>query len=90
MEWKKQQLAKSTSSGSRSKSSGSAGQVNLGDSENITTQNSSLQKLYNNLSKDSIRNPIQKEIYRNVIYGEVKNGNITEADASALFDEFNL
>lgn len=89
MALQQQQLAKS-SSGSRSKSSGSAGQVNLGDSENIITQNSSLQKLYNNLSKDSIRNPIQKEIYRNVIYGEVKNGNITEADASALFDEFNL
>lgn len=88
MALQKQQLAKSSSS-SRSKSSSSGNQVNLSDSTN-TTQNSTLQKLYENLSKAQPSNNLSKQTYRNVIYGEVQNGHITEAEASALFNEFNL
>ena len=88
MALQKQQLAKSSSS-SRSKSSSSGNQVNLSDSTN-TTQNSTLQKLYENLTKAQPSNNLSKQTYRNVIYGEVQNGHITEAEASALFNEFNL
>lgn len=88
MALQKQQLAKS-SSGSSSKSSSSGNQVNLSGSTN-TTQNSTLQKLYENLTKAQPKNNLSKQTYRNVIYGEVQNGHITEAEASALFNEFNL
>lgn len=89
MALQKQQLAKSSSS-SRSKSSSSGNQVNLDNNVNTTAQNSTLQKLYDNLSKAQPSNNINKQIYRNLIYGEVQNGHITEAEASALFNEFNL
>lgn len=82
MELQRQQLAKA-SSGS---SSSSGNQVNLSD----TTQNSTFQKLYENLSKAQPNNNLSKQTYRNVIYGEVQNGHITEEEASALFNEFNL
>lgn len=88
MALQKQQLAKSSSS-SRSKSSSSGSQVNL-DNNTSTAQNSTLQKLYENLTKAQPSNNINKQIYRNLIYGEVQNGHITETEASALFDEFNL
>lgn len=88
MALKKKQLAKSSSS-SRSKSSSSGSQVNL-DNNTSTTQNSTLQKLYENLAKAQPKNNLSKQTYRNVIYGEVQNGHITEAEASALFNEFNL
>lgn len=88
MALQKQQLAKSSSS-SRSKSRSSGSQVNL-DNNTSTTQNSTLQKLYENLAKAQPKNNLSKQTYRNVIYGEVQNGHITEAEASALFNEFNL
>ena len=88
MALKNKQLAKSSSS-SRSKSSSSGSQVNL-DNNTSTTQNSTLQKLYENLAKAQPKNNLSKQTYRNVIYGEVQNGHITEAEASALFNEFNL
>lgn len=82
---KKQQLAIS-----RSKASGAGSQVNVNDSNTNSSQNSNLQKLYDNLSKAQPSNNLNKQIYRNLIYGEVQNGHITEAEASALFNEFNL
>ncbi len=88
MALKNKQLAKSSSS-SRSKSRSSGSQVNL-DNNTSTTQNSTLQKLYENLAKAQPKNNLSKQTYRNVIYGEVQNGHITEAEASALFNEFNL
>lgn len=46
------------------------------------------QKLYNELSKiDGTNN---KDVYRNLIYSAVQNRVITEADASALFEQFGL
>lgn len=75
---------------SRSKASGSGSQVNVNDNNTNNSQNSNLQKLYDNLSKAQPRDNLNKQIYRNLIYGEVQNGHITESEASALFNEFNL
>ena len=75
---------------SRSKASGSGSQVNVNDNNTNNSQNSNLQKLYDNLSKAQPRDNLNKQIYRNLIYGEVQNGHITEAEASALFNEFNV
>lgn len=48
------------------------------------------QKLHSNLSKAKLETELDKRIYRNLIYGEVKNGHIDDAQAEKLFDEFNL
>lgn len=48
------------------------------------------QKLHSNLSKANLDTELNKRIYRNLIYGEVKNGHIDDAQAEKLFDEFNL
>ena len=53
-------------------------------------ENQNLKKLYENLSKARPSNNLNKQIYRNLIYGEVQNGHITDSDASALFNEFGL
>ena len=83
----KQQLAIS-----RAKSGGSGEIVKNDppDDETKEGQNSNLQKLYDNLSKAKPSNNLNKQIYRNLIHGEVENGHITAEEAQSLFDEFGL
>ena len=93
MALQRQQSAKSSSSSGSVTSSGSGSHGVISDDMNNLHQpveNQALQKLYDNLSKAKPSNNLNKQIYRNLIYGEVKNGNITDSEASALFDEFNL
>ncbi len=97
MALQKQQLARASSSSS---SSAKKNTVNVSGSYDVSSdavsnnqqgsENQSLRKLYDNLVKANPTNNLSKQIYRNLIYGEVQNGHITESDASALFDEFNL
>lgn len=97
MALQKQQLARASSSSS---SSAKKNTVNASVSYDVSSdavsnnqqgsENQSLRKLYDNLVKANPTNNLSKQIYRNLIYGEVQNGHITESDASALFDEFNL
>lgn len=88
MALQKQQLAKSSSSSKSS--SGSSYTVNNETANNQPTVNQSYQKLYENLSKAKPSNNLNKQIYRNLIHGEVKNANITAEEAQSLFDEFGL
>ena len=95
MALQKQQLARSSSSSSRSSSrsstrSGNSGTVLTNNNNQQTVENQNLKKLYENLSKAKPSNNLNKQIYRNLIYGEVQNGHITDSDASALFNEFGL
>jgi hypothetical protein len=97
MALQKQQLARASSSSS---SSSKKSTTNVSGSYDVSSdvvssnqqdsENQSLRKLYDNLVKANPSNNLSKQIYRNLIYGEVQNGHITESDASALFDEFNL
>lgn len=97
MALQKQQLARASSSSS---SSSKKSTTNVSRSYDVSSdavsnnqqgsENQSLRKLYDNLVKANPTNNLSKQIYRNLIYGEVQNGHITESDASALFDEFNL
>lgn len=48
------------------------------------------QKLYNNLSSMSLTSNLNKNIARNLIYGEVQNGHIDDAQAEKLFNQFKL
>lgn len=88
MALQKQQLAKST----RSSRSGTGSSATVANNNNTqqTVENQNLKKLYENLSKARPSNNLNKQIYRNLIYGEVQNGHITDSDASALFNEFGL
>lgn len=88
MALQKQQLAKSSSSSKSS--SGSSYTVNNETVNNQPTINQSYQKLYENLSKAKPSNNLNKQIFRNLIHGEVKNANITAEEAQSLFDEFGL
>ncbi len=97
MALQKQQLARASSSSSSSskKSTTNASRSYDVSSDAVSnnqqgSENQSLRKLYDNLVKANPTNNLSKQIYRNLIYGEVQNGHITESDASALFDEFNL
>lgn len=97
MALQKQQLARASSSSSSSskKSTTNASRSYDVSSDAVSnnqqgSENQSLRKLYDNLVKANPSNNLSKQIYRNLIYGEVQNGHITESDASALFDEFNL
>lgn len=93
MTLQKQQLAKSSRGSSRSTGSGSVNSTAVSVNNNNNQQaaeNQNLKKLYENLSKARPSNNLNKQIYRNLIYGEVQNGHITDSDASALFNEFNL
>lgn len=91
----KQQLAK-PSSGSSSKSSSSGNQVNLDDDEKQQNNNSQMaQKLYDGISgllknNSNFNLNINKNTARQLIYNERTKGTISEDEASALFDEFNL
>lgn len=88
----KQQLAKSTRSSRSSSRSGTGSSATVANNNNTqqTVENQNLKKLYENLSKARPSNNLNKQIYRNLIYGEVQNGHITDSDASALFNEFGL
>lgn len=93
MTLQKQQLAKSSRGSSRSTGSGSVNSTAVSVNNNNNQQaaeNQNLKKLYENLSKARPSNNLNKQIYRNLIYGEVQNGHITDSDASALFNEFGL
>lgn len=93
MTLQKQQLAKSSRGSSRSTGSGSVNSTAVLVNNNNNQQaaeNQNLKKLYENLSKARPSNNLNKQIYRNLIYGEVQNGHITDSDASALFNEFGL
>ncbi len=92
MALQKQQLAKSSSSSRSSSRSGTGSSATVVNNNNTqqTVENQSLKKLYENLSKARPSNNLNKQIYRNLIYGEVQNGHITDSDASALFNEFGL
>ena len=93
MTLQKQQLAKSSRGSSRSTGSGSVNSTAVSVNNNNKQQaaeNQNLKKLYENLSKARPSNNLNKQIYRNLIYGEVQNGHITDSDASALFNEFGL
>ena len=85
-------LSKKKASSGSSRNSLIVTDINGGKNDEIkqVSNNPNMQKLYENLSKAQPKNNISKEIYRNVIYGEVQNGNITESDANALFNEFGL
>lgn len=48
------------------------------------------QKIYKNLSSMNLKTNMNKTIARNLIYGEVENGHIDDAQAEKLFDKFNL
>lgn len=89
MQLQKQQARSSSgSSGSGSRSTNNS--VTVDNINNQATENQALQKLYNNLSKAKPSNNLNKQIYRNLIHGEVQNGNITAEEAQSLFDEFSL
>lgn len=90
MALQKQQLARSSSRSSGSGSKSTNNVVAVDNSNNQTTGNQALQKLYNNLAKAKPSNNLNKQIYRNLIHGEVQNGNITAEEAQSLFDEFGL
>lgn len=92
MALQKQQLAKSTRSSRSSSRSGTGSSATVANNNNTqqTVENQNLKKLYENLSKARPSNNLNKQIYRNLIYGEVQNGHITDSDASALFNEFGL
>lgn len=97
MALQKQQLARassSSSSSSKKRTTNVSGSYDVSSdvvsSNQQDSENQSLRKLYDNLVKANPSNNLSKQIYRNLIYGEVQNGHITESDASALFDEFNL
>ena len=93
MTLQKQQLAKSSRGSSRSTGSGSVNSTAVSVNNNNNQQaaeNQNLKKLYENLSKARPSNNLNKQIYINLIYGEVQNGHITDSDASALFNEFGL
>lgn len=97
MALQKQQLARassSSSSSSKKSTTNASGSYDVSSdvvsSNQQDSENQSLRKLYDNLVKANPSNNLSKQIYRNLIYGEVQNGHITESDASALFDEFNL
>lgn len=85
---KQQARSSSRSSGSGSRSTNNS--VTVDNINNQATENQALQKLYNNLSKAKPSNNLNKQIYRNLIHGEVQNGNITAEEAQSLFDEFSL
>ena len=91
MALQKQQLARTSSSSRSSAGRGSSGTVLVNNNNNQQTlENQNLKKLYENLSKAKPSNNLNKQIYRNLIYGEVQNGHITDSEASALFNEFGL
>ena len=91
MALQKQQLARTSSSSRSSEGRGSSGTVLVNNNNNQQTlENQNLKKLYENLSKAKPSNNLNKQIYRNLIYGEVQNGHITDSEASALFNEFGL
>lgn len=91
MALQKQQLARTRSSSRSSAGRGSSGTVLVNNNNNQQTlENQNLKKLYENLSKAKPSNNLNKQIYRNLIYGEVQNGHITDSEASALFNEFGL
>ena len=47
-------------------------------------------KIYKNISSVKNMTNTHKQIFRSLIYGEVKNGHITDTEADKLFSEFNL
>lgn len=55
-----------------------------------TELSSNAMKIYKNMSSVKNMNNANKNIFRNLIYGEVRNGHITDAEAERLFDEFDL
>lgn len=58
--------------------------------EETPTINPNLEKLYNTISKSTLSNESSKNIFRNLIYGEVQNNNINEEEAKYLFEQFGL
>lgn len=91
MALQKQQLARTSSSSRSSAGRRGSGTVLVDNNNNQqTVENQNLKKLYENLSKAKPSNNLNKQIYRNLIYGEVQNGHITDSEASALFNEFGL
>ena len=52
--------------------------------------NNRVQKLYKNLNNMNLKNNMNKKVAQNLIYGEVKNGNISETDAEKMFNDFGL
>ena len=59
------------------------------DSSN-NSKNSSYNKLYKNLSSVDLKNNTTRRIMQNLVYGEVKNGHISEKEAEGLFNQFGL
>lgn len=57
---------------------------------NGTTNSKYKDKLYNSLNGMNIKNNVQKRVAQNLIYGEVKNGHISEKEAESLFNQFGL
>ena len=57
---------------------------------NGTTNSKYKDKLYNSLNGMNIKNNVQKRVAQNLIYGEVKNGHISEKEAEGLFNQFGL
>lgn len=60
------------------------------NTSNSAELSSNAQKIYNNLSSMSLTTNLNKTIARNLIYGEVQNGNISDSEAEKLFNNFNL
>lgn len=57
---------------------------------NNTEQNDSYNKIVKTLSGGNYNTPISKRIAQDLIYNEVSNGNISDAQAEKLFKQFNL
>lgn len=71
--------------------------ASLGNSSNpydkeskIVELNSYGKKLSKNLSAMNLKTSLNKTTARNLIYGEVKNGHIDDAQAEKLFNQFSL
>lgn len=56
----------------------------------VTELGSNAMKIYNNMAAAHNMSNANKSVFRSLIYGEVKNGHITDAEAERLFDEFAL
>lgn len=89
------QWAKEYALSSRKASSSNTNYKNLAVEDNNTSvqntsNNSTFQKLYDNLTQATPKDNMSKKVFSNLIYGEFQNGNITEEEASYLFNKFGL
>ena len=56
----------------------------------VVELSSNAKKIYKNLSAMDLKNKLNRTIAENLIYGEVKNGHISEEEATKLCDDLKL